>query len=102
MADEQGARGSRKAAHGHDRLCALIAKALGEHAGEIADALMKKCREGDLRSIKLAHEIAAAYQEEPASPEPPEPKRSLATEWANEPEWTDEDEQALQAERKTL
>lgn len=68
---------------------------------------MKKCREGDLRSIKLAHEIAAAYQEEPnpeeaASVEPPEPKRSLATEWANEPEWTDEDEQALQAERKTL
>jgi len=81
-----------------DAMRAAAAKVLLEKAVEIAQSLGAKALGGNERCFKILCELASQYKEQQAILERQRrPKRSLAMEWANEPEWTEEDERAAQA-----
>jgi hypothetical protein len=91
---------SEAAVYGVDRLREAIANAVNENAEEIAQAFVLECKEGDPRCIKLAEDITARHKAEQIVLERQRrTKRSLATELANEPEWTEEHEKALDAKQ---
>jgi hypothetical protein len=84
---------------GSDPLSADAARVLREKAPEIADTLGVKAVEGHGPSLKSLNQLSGKHKEEQAILElRHRPKRSLATEWMNEAEWTEEDERAAQAE----
>jgi hypothetical protein len=79
----------RKVEHASDAVRESVAKAFREHSDEIAEGLLGKCKEGNVQAIKLGYELASENKELVVAQErKAAPKRSLATEWANEPEWT--------------
>lgn len=72
------------------------AKALREHSDAIAKSLLDHGLDGNVQCLKLLTFLGAkdkSRQPKPPEPEPPKPKRSLATEWANEPEWVDPEDE---------
>jgi len=75
---------------------AAAAKVLFENAPEIAAMHLAKALKGDERSLTILRDLAREHKEF-SKAERKGPKRSLATEWANEPEWTEEDERAAKA-----
>jgi hypothetical protein len=78
------------ATHGCEEMMRAAADALRESSGAIADAMAEKARAGDVRCANFLLALAGQAMELSALKNKA-PKRSLATEWANEPEWTDED-----------
>ena len=82
---------------GMDALRAEAARVLLENASLFAEMLGKKAIEGDKICLKFLCELAREHMEL-SKAESKGPKRSLATEWMNEPEWTDEDERAARGE----
>lgn len=66
------------------------AKALCEACDRIASGMAKKAEDGDVRSARFLCDLADEDQEISVAQEKQQAKRSLATEWANEPEWTPE------------
>ena len=89
----QGARSRRKkAAHGIDAVRESVAQGVRENADQIAEGLVCKSVEGSVPAAMAAIEIAGqdkALRE--ALERAVRPRRSLAIELANEPEWTGDD-----------
>jgi len=73
------------------------AKVLAENATRIAEGIAKKAAEGNVECARFLEDRAKEHRECEAQARTP--KRSLAREWANEPEWTEEDEAAMSAEQ---
>lgn len=74
-----------------DALREAAAKLLRENAAEIAEILCKRAVEGDEGCQEHLCDLAREHLEL-SKAKRKGAKRSLATEWANEPEWTEEDE----------
>lgn len=66
-----------------------VKRVVGSSWADIVGALAAKARGGDLQCAKLLLELMREAQDLGAE-EKKQKKRSLATEWANEPEWTGE------------
>lgn len=73
-------------------------KALAENATKIAEGMARKAAEGNVLCGRFLDDRAAEHREKREA-QSRKPKRSLATEWASEPEWTEEDEAAAKAEQ---
>lgn len=90
------ARGSRKPKYGVDAVRESVAKKAREHSDEIADGLIDKSKEGNVAAIKFTYETAAEDKElREALARAAFPRRSLATEWASEPEWSGDDAEGM-------
>ena len=89
-------RKRKKPQHGSDAVRESIARAVRDNSDEIAAGLIGKSKEGNVPAIKCAYEIAGEQKELCLALERQlAPKKSLATEWANEPEWTGDDAEAM-------
>ena len=69
-----------------DAMRAAAAHALRKDCDIIASGMAKKAAEGDTRSGRFLCDLANEHKELTAAQQK-RVKRSLATEWANEPEW---------------
>jgi hypothetical protein len=74
------------------RLGKTAAQYVRLNSRQIVEALLTQTLTGDVQSGKLLLSLCI----KPPSEEPKKKKRSLATEWRNEPEWVFEDEPKLQ------
>ena len=93
------------------RLRRSAIRVVRDNSDRLAQSLFDQTIKGNTNSGKLLLSIIKAVAEpqppkrrkaskpESPKPAPQKPKRSLATEWANEPEWTEEDERLAQAQR---
>ena len=88
------------------RLRKSAIRVVRENSDRLAQALLDQTIEGNVSSGKLlvsliqaAASAQSSRSQKPPQPEPPKPQRSLAREWAAEPEWTPEDE-ALEREKE--
>jgi DNA-binding phage protein len=84
------------AQYGIDAVREAIAEKLLEDADKVAEGLIAKAKEGNLAAFKVAYQVAG---EDKAIREALEralsPKRSLAAEWASEPEWSGDDAEGM-------
>lgn len=69
-----------------DAMRTAAANALSKHCKLIASGMAKKAAEGDIRSAQFLCDLANKHKDLTATQQK-RVKRSLATEWANEPEW---------------
>jgi hypothetical protein len=92
----KGGRRMRGGECGIDALRAASERFLREKALLIAEMLGQRAVAGDETCMKLLCDLAEEHKEL-SQAKKKGAKRSLATEWANEPEWTEEDERAAQA-----
>lgn len=74
------------------------AKVLAANAPRIVEGMAKKAAEGSVPCATFLDDRAKEHKEL-SEALVRKPKRSLATEWAHEPEWTEEDEAAMRAEQ---
>ena len=90
------APGHQDAQYGSDAVRQSIAAKLLENADEVAEGLIAKAKEGNLTAFKIAYQVAG---EDKAVREALEralnPTRSLAEEWASEPEWNGDDAEGM-------
>lgn len=75
------------------------AEASRKYSTLIAEGMAKKACEGNVRCAEFLDDRAREHKEL-IEARTRKPKRSLATEWAHEPEWTDEDDAAAKAEQR--
>src|SRR5581483_10547424 len=90
------------------RLQRAARRVVAEHSDDIANALLDHTLEGNSPCAKLLLSLLhppakPAKSARDPKPDAPKPLRSLAEEWASEPEWTGSDEEGLawwQSQRK--
>jgi hypothetical protein len=89
-------RSRKKARHGVDAVRESVAKKLLQNADEVAEGLVGKTMEGNVPAFQAAYKVAG---EDKAMREALEralrPTRSLATEWASEPEWSGDEAEGM-------
>lgn len=73
-------------------------KALAENAMAIAEGMARKAAGGSVPCGTFLDDRAIEHKKL-SEAQSRKPKRSLAMEWASEPEWSEEDEAAMNAEQ---